>query len=179
MTGPARSSASSAPSEDQLLRHRAEQLARRPVGGLAEPDALQALAFSIGGHPCVLELEWVCEVRALGELLPVPLAPPSLLGLAHLRGRMLPVLDVAALLGADSVVPGLAHRLLVLGRGSPVFGLAATEVHGLRQVSAQLAARRGAPLESVRPGLVRGVTREGDLFLDGDRLLGLARGGAP
>lgn len=164
--------------EQELLRRRAERLAARAPGAAAEPDAVQALEFSIGDELCVVELDWVREVRALGELLPVPLAPEPLLGLVPLRGRMLSVLDVRVLLGTSGAAPA-PRRLLVLGRDGAVFGVAAAEVHGLCRVSPQLAQRRGAPLETVRPDLVRGVTREGHLFLDGERLLGLARGATP
>lgn len=163
-------------SDAEVLRQRAEQLARRA------PDLVMAeaavLEFSIGAQRCLLELEWVREVRALGELLPIPLSGPSLVGLVQLRGRMLPVFELAELLGIPAATAP-ATRLLVIGRDAAAAGLAVSEVHGLVRACAADAEQRSAPLEGMRPGPVRGVTREGHLFLDGDRLLALQPGGAP
>lgn len=161
--------------EAEVLRQRAARLAR-PDGAHAAPqDAVLVLDFSIAGQRCVLELSWLREVRALGELMVVPGAPESLLGLVPLRGQMLPVLDLSRLLGI-AASGSRAARLLVLGREAPVFGIAAGEVHGLHELAAGAAERRSEALDALRPELVRGVTREGHLYLDGERLLSLQPG---
>ncbi len=167
---------SAAAREAAVLRQRAQQLARPPAPAEASLDGSEALEFSIAGQRCLLALEWVREVRAPGEQVPVPLAAEPLVALAQLRGRMLPVLDVRALLGIAAAAPAGAPRLVVLGRELPVLCIAASAVHGLQRLAAADAERRSAPLESVRPELVRGVTADGHLVLDGERLLALQRG---
>lgn len=162
--------------EAEVLRRRAAQLARPVVSGVAAD--VRALDFSIGAQRCLLELSWLREVRPLRQLLEVPGAPPPLLGLVPLRGQMLPVLDVFDLLGIAPLPGGAAQRLLVLGRHAPAFGIAATEMHGLHELAPGEAERRSQPLDNLRPDLVRGVTREGHLVLDGRRLLALQPGAA-
>ena len=166
--------------EAEVLRQRAEQLARPVASGTAAAADLRVLDFAIGAQRCLLELSWLREVRSLRELLAIPGAPPPLLGLVPLRGRMLPVVDVSEALGiAPAPAPGgAAPRLLVLGRQAPAFGIAVTEVHGLYELAAGVAERRSQPLDNLRPDLVRGVTREGHLVLDGRRLLALQPGAA-
>jgi purine-binding chemotaxis protein CheW len=162
--------------EAEVLRRRAARLARPDGSQAAAQDALPVLDFSIAAQRCVLELSWLREVRPLGELMAVPGAPESLLGLVPLRGQMLPVLDLQRLLGIAAAPGSRAGRLLVLGREAPVFGILAGEVHGLHSLAAGAAQRRSEALETLRPELVRGITREGHLYLDGERLLSLQPG---
>jgi purine-binding chemotaxis protein CheW len=162
--------------EAEVLRLRAAQLARPVAPGTAGAAALRMLDFAIGAQRCLLELSWLREVRPLRELLAIPGAPPPLLGLVPLRGQMLPVIDVFDLLGIVRGPGGGARRLLVLGGHTPAFGIAATEVHGLQELAAGEAERRSQALDNLRPDLVRGVTREGHLVLDGRRLLALQPG---
>lgn len=158
-----------APEDAELLRRRAAQLARARTDATGRQPKEQALAFDIAGQPCALALEWVREVRALRELLPLPLARADVLGVVQLRGRMLPVLDLRELLGIAA--PGEFTRLLVIGREAAQLGVAASEVHGLRGLAADEAERRAGTLEGLRPELVRGVTPDGALLIDGKRLL--------
>jgi chemotaxis signal transduction protein len=123
---------------------------------------VQALAFSVSGRRCLLPLDGLRQVQALRELTPVPLAPASLLGLHPWRGRMLPVLDLAALLALPPATP---QRLLVLGQRDGVLALAVDDIQGLQPVTL------AAPPEGVRSDLVRAVTPDGQLLLDGPRLL--------
>jgi purine-binding chemotaxis protein CheW len=162
--------------EAEVLRRRAARLARPDGSHTAAPDMRPVLDFSIGAQRCLLELSWLREVRPLGDLMVVPGAPESLLGLVPLRGQMLPVLDLSRLLGIAAAAGSRAGRLLVLGRQAPVFGIVAGEVHGLHELAAGAAERRSEALDALRPELVRGVTREGHVYLDGERLLSLEPG---
>jgi purine-binding chemotaxis protein CheW len=161
------------------LRRRAALVARR-----REPDPLlaggaQALRFTVRDQACLLELGCLREVQALRELLPLPMAAPSLLGMVQWRGRMLPLLDLALLLAlppaSASTPPG---RVLVLGRKLPVLALAVGEVHGVQPLGGDDPARRLEALEGLRPEIVRGIASDGSLVLDGPRLLALHGGPA-
>jgi purine-binding chemotaxis protein CheW len=158
--------------EPQVLRERAARLARPPLPAQAGDAA--ALEFSVAGQPCLVELAWVREVRPLRALLPVPLVEGPVLGLAQLRSGMLPVLGIAQLLGAGSAPAEAPRQLLVLGRAAPVLAVAANIV-GLVALEAPDAQRRGDALAEWRPDIVRGVTRQGRLVLDPERLLALPR----
>ena len=57
------------------------------------------LTFKSEGHFYALPAASVSEVARMPPLARVPQAPPSLLGLANLRGSVLPVASVRALLG--------------------------------------------------------------------------------
>ncbi|HET8745385.1 MAG TPA: chemotaxis protein CheW [Ramlibacter sp.] len=156
----------------EVLRRRAEALARAPSTNAQDAaQAVQVLRFGVGEQECLLALDCLREVQPLRDLLPLPSAPSALLGVMQWRGRLLPVLDLATLLP----VAGRAEtrHVLVLGRKVPTLALAVGAVHGLQALAPQQVDQRAEPLEGLRPEIVRGVTREGHLFLDGPRLLAL------
>jgi purine-binding chemotaxis protein CheW len=68
----------------------------------------------------------VLEVASLGDVAPVPGAPTQILGVRNLRGKILPVIDLAALLGTQRSRP--AGRLLVTESEGRQAGLAIDEV---------------------------------------------------
>jgi purine-binding chemotaxis protein CheW len=87
----------------------------------------EALAFRVGGERLALDLGDVREVLRPRLLTRVPHGPASLLGLANLRGAVMPVLSLAVLLGQEAAAPGAASRILVVDKVSPV-GLLVDEV---------------------------------------------------
>jgi purine-binding chemotaxis protein CheW len=52
-----------------------------------------------GGEHYALPVGDVLEISEVGEVSPVPGAPPTLTGVRNLRGQVLPVIDLATVLG--------------------------------------------------------------------------------
>jgi purine-binding chemotaxis protein CheW len=72
------------------------------------------LSFRIGHQLYAAPLGEVSEVLRDGELTPVPGAAPDLLGVRHLRGRIMPVLDGRRRLGLPDQPPVDAERVRVV-----------------------------------------------------------------
>ena len=68
----------------------------------------------------------VVEITILGDLAAVPGARPELLGVQNLRGQILPVIDLAALLGLNTTAP--PRQLLVAESGCVQAGFAIDDV---------------------------------------------------
>jgi len=97
----------------------------------------------------------VLEVASLGEVTPVPGAPREILGVRNLRGKILPVIDLAALLGTHgSEAPG---RLLVAESEGRQAGLAIDEVTEVGELA--------EPVEEAESALLTGtLLQEGNLI---------------
>jgi purine-binding chemotaxis protein CheW len=93
------------------------------------------LTFKSEGRSYALPAASVSEVVRMLPLARVPQAPRSLMGLVNLRGSVLPVASVRALLGRQDVAMTHASRLIVLDAASPV-ALAVDEVSNLVRVTA-------------------------------------------
>jgi len=68
----------------------------------ATPNTQHWLTFQLDGQAYAAPLTQVSEVIRVGELTPVPGAASDLLGIRHLRGRVVPVLDGRRRLGLPS-----------------------------------------------------------------------------
>jgi purine-binding chemotaxis protein CheW len=88
------------------------------------------LSFQIGSQLYAAPLVQVSEVIRAGELTPVPGAAADLLGIRHLRGRIVPVLDGRLRLGLpDTPAADPARvRVVMLSHGSHQVGLRVDEV---------------------------------------------------
>jgi chemotaxis signal transduction protein len=80
----------------------------------------------VGGESYAVAVEHVIEVAELGTLSPVPGAHGSVLGVRNLRGEVLPVFDLASVLGVTG--DNLPQCLLVTEQGGLRAGFAIDEV---------------------------------------------------
>src|SRR6201985_265962 len=94
------------------------------------------LTFKSDGRLYAVPAASVTEVVRLPPIARVPQAPRSLMGLANLRGSVLPVASVRALLGRDEAIATHASRLIVL-EGTSAVALAVDEVSSLMRISAE------------------------------------------
>jgi chemotaxis signal transduction protein len=92
------------------------------------------LQVRVGSEHYALAIEDVLEVDELGEVTPVPGAPRTVLGIRNLRGLVLPVLDLAELLGAPEARP--ASGLVVTERDRRRVGLGVTELGDVQALPA-------------------------------------------
>lgn len=102
--------------------------------GSAGPQAAsrQVLAFRVGERRLALPASQVAEVLRPPAITRVPHAPVSLLGVANLRGEVMPVIALARLLGDEEGQTAARSRVVVLDRAPPI-GLAVDEVSDLAQ----------------------------------------------
>jgi purine-binding chemotaxis protein CheW len=69
--------------------------------------------FRVGDACFAVPADGVVEVLRGGRLTRVPKAPAGILGLVHLRGRIVPVVDPAGTLGIDRLLPERATHLVI------------------------------------------------------------------
>jgi len=80
------------------------------------------LLVRVDGRPYGLPVARVLEVGDLGDVLDVPRALPAMRGVTPVRGRLVPLVHLGALLGARAAPPELGHAavLVELGAGEGV-----------------------------------------------------------
>jgi chemotaxis signal transduction protein len=107
------------------LRSTADELADAFDAGFAAPvhepePTVDVIAVRIGAHAFALRALELTALHLAGRIVPLPTRAPPLLGLAGIRGALVPVYDLAALVGGE---PDPGARWLVLV-GRPIVGLA-------------------------------------------------------
>lgn len=87
----------------------------------------------------------------------VPRAPPSVRGVMNLRGRVVPVVDLKALLAVTTPSTTPLGKVVLLDRGRRELGLLITDVDGIESIE-KVAGARSSPT-------VRGLARVGALAI--------------
>ena len=106
-----------------------------PSAAATDETVRRFLTFRMGERLYAVAAEQVSEVIRLPPVARVPQGPKSLLGIANLRGAVLPIASLRGLLGQDEIARGAASRAIVLEGAAPV-GLAVDAVDALVTVDA-------------------------------------------
>uniref|UniRef100_B0T3W7 CheW protein n=1 Tax=Caulobacter sp. (strain K31) TaxID=366602 RepID=B0T3W7_CAUSK len=95
---------------------------------MASAQTRHRLTVRAGGARVAMAAEGVAEVIRTPRITRMPHGPPGLLGVTHLRGLVLPVVSLGALLGVET--PTDTTRVVVLRRDPPI-GLAVDSIEAL------------------------------------------------
>lgn len=121
---------------EKLLRMRQDfdRAFALPVAA-GSPDTEDFLALRAAGGGFVLRAREINGLAAERPITPMPGAPAAFLGLAGLRSGLVPVWDLAALLGCHG--PRTENRWLVLGPGDAPWALAFEGFEGYHRLPRQ------------------------------------------
>jgi twitching motility protein PilI len=115
------------------IEQRSLEAARRLPESSVETDTWAGLVFSVAGVRVVAAMREVSEMLAYPDKITrVPGSKPWVLGLANVRGSLLPIIDLQVYFGAKALVPSKSSRILVLRLRGLVTGLLVPSVQGMR-----------------------------------------------
>ena len=154
--------------------HVSEQVAVLHPGAIAageEASAVVLLVFRIGGREHALAVERVVEVLRMVAATRLPDAPPWVVGVINVRGRVIPLIDVRARLGAPGLEPETSTSVIVVQTDEVAAGLVVDEVVEVVAVRRDAIQRPDQVTAAARA--LAGVARHGDrliLLLDPERI---------
>ncbi len=127
---------------------------------LATPEKLEApglwrgIGYRAGSRLFVSGIDEINELLAVPSMTPVPGTQAWLLGVANVRGNLVPVIDLARFLFGERTLQTERTRLLVVRQGVGSVALMVDEVFGQRTVDAE---QRMASEQEDDPRLARFV----------------------
>lgn len=158
-------------SRRDVLRTRAQALAREPENRQATVAALEVIEFGLAHERYAIEAAYVREVHPLEDLTPLPGTPPFVAGIVNVRGRILAVIDIKKFFDLPEQGITDAHKIILVYTADMELGILADTVTGMRSV----------PLDTIQPSLptftglreeyLKGVTAERLVILDAARIL--------
>lgn len=130
------------PHQLMALLAKIEQRSRATGLGLPQAEVPETpwdgLVYSIGGVKVVTAMGEITEMLAYpAQITFVPGARPWMVGLANVRGTLLPVIDLQVFLRAKPVLQSKAARMLVIRMHGLCAGLLVPSVQGMRHFSEQ------------------------------------------
>ena len=152
-----------------LLDQRARDLARVIDSDEQAGDKIEVVTFALSSERYAIEVCSIFEVERFAEFTPVPGAPGHLLGVTNLNGEILAIFDLRELFGIPQRAISDLFRVIVLGDERPQFGVLADAVDEVRLIA--VTELRSPPAQLPAGELVRGVTEDALILLDGGALL--------
>lgn len=130
-------------------------------------DVWVGLGFRMVGQQMVTPRADVREVLTPPDYTRVPGAKPWLLGIANVRGDLLPLIDMNRLLGGEATAIQRGTRVLVYNSNEAPAGFLVDEVAGFRRFSPQDQRHELVPDEggALNPYLLGAFVRDGQLWL--------------
>jgi len=147
------------------------------TAGTTEDGFSQFVTFHLGGECFAFPMETVLEIIRVPSTVSVPLTPTALVGLANLRGTVLPVVDLRRTLALEDRSYDDATRVVVVDCGQPV-GLVVDRVARVMNVEPDNIESAQSVQETVRVDLLTGVVKNVDghdliQLLDAPKLVSL------
>jgi twitching motility protein PilI len=96
------------------------------------PGHWRGVGFRLGGHRLVTSFEEIVEILPLPPVTPVPGAQPWMLGVANVRGSLLPVVDLKQFLEGARTVVHEGQRVLVVRQAGGNVAVVIDELFGQR-----------------------------------------------
>ncbi len=142
--------------------------------GGKEEKKTQLVTFLVGEAFCGIDIQRVQEIHKPKERTLVPHAPPYVLGIFSLRGKMVTLIDLARKMGIPNPGPGRETRDIILNAQGETIGLRVGKVCGVIDVDREKISPPPSNLGPLQGAFIKGVLRdEGRLLavLNVDRVL--------
>jgi purine-binding chemotaxis protein CheW len=155
-----------------ILKERARILARKGERERTAGEFLDVVGFRLASETYAVEGAFVREVHPLKDITPLPAMPPFVLGIVNLRGQILSVVDLRIFF--DLPVSGLGdlNKIIVIRDERMEFGVLADSIIGARSIPRAVIQPPLPTLAGIGMEYLMGITVEGLVILDAERILG-------
>lgn len=160
----------SATEAKRILKARAVALAV-PEKAPADGQDLDLVEFDLAHETYLIEAGFIREITPLTRLTPLPGTPPFVLGIANVRNDILAVFDLKRFFNLPEKGLTDLDRLIVLSSEGRCFGILADRIGSVQHVRMSAIHPPPAVGTELRRELLKGVTSDGKIVLDGRRLM--------
>jgi purine-binding chemotaxis protein CheW len=155
----------------KILQARAGRLAAAPIADVPAQETIAVLPFRLGREKYGIETRFAREVIRLTSFTAIPGAPDFLVGVANLRGEILPVFDLMRFFGFASSGLMDRSRVIVVGAAASEFGIIADTVQEVTDLARDAFVADSAIAPERGRDCIRGVTPDATIVLDGAALI--------
>lgn len=133
----------------ELLRLTERGEKRKKGQGLSNAGQWLGVAFALGDYHLVAPLGEIAEVLSTPDITPVPLSKSWLSGIANVRGRLLPIAQLAQFVGLPTNTTRLLNqKVLVIDKPNLFSGLQVDQVFGIQSFSPRQYESESLPSDS-------------------------------
>ncbi len=152
----------------QILKARADALAKKEEMSDADEACLQVAVFLLAHETYGVELTYIREVCLLKEITRIPSVPSFVLGIIAFRGQILSLIDLKKIFDLPVQQIDERSRVIVLHSDTMEFGILADEVIGVMAIPLS---RIQGTYQGMGAEYLRGITPDRMAILDAKELL--------
>ena len=154
----------------KILKDRAKKFAKESNSNANEEDDIEIIQFNLAYEMYGIETIYVREVFPLKELTPLPSTPSFLLGITNVRGKILPVIDIKKFFNLPEKGLTDLNKLIILYSDGFEFAILADLIIGAANINLNKLQPALPTLTGIRADFLKGVTYEGVIILDGEKI---------
>ncbi len=154
----------------KLLKARAMALAKKPEKKEADEN-IEVVEFLLAHEKYAIQSNYICEVYPLKELTPLPCTPQFVAGIINVRGKIISVIDIKKFFELPEKGITDLNKVIVIHNGLMELGILADAVLGASQIPLRDIQPSLPTLTGIRAGYLQGVTKEGLVVLDAEKIL--------
>lgn len=129
-------------------------------------DLRQYVAFRVGSEFYAVSIHDIEEITKVFETTHVPRTASFLLGIGNVRGRIMPVIDLARRLGLGDAENGRSARVLIVELNEEPYGLVVDEVRGVVRIPPESMEECPGAIGGTRADYIRSLGRhDGDIII--------------
>ncbi len=141
--------------------------------GTSKTSDLQVVVFDVAGQQFGLEIASISEIIRLDKITPVPRAPAYVEGVIHIRGAVIPAVNIHALFNMPAGERGENNRVVIVETGTHKFGLIVDAVHEVKKMAPDMV-KPAPPALSVDQQYLKGIILDGEnlvIYIEPRKLL--------
>lgn len=154
-----------------ILAARAKKLAQFDESPKKTAGVIEVLTFHLANELYGIEAKYIKEVYPIKEISTLPSVPKYIYGLINIRRRVYSIVDLRPLFDLPVMDRTLESRVIILKNDQMSFGLFADQVIVLRSIGIDELQLHIEGLNGIRKDILKGVTKDRLIVLDGDKLL--------
>ncbi|MCA9655451.1 MAG: chemotaxis protein CheW [Myxococcales bacterium] len=129
-------------------------------------DLRQYVAFRVSGESYGLSIDQISEISKVFETTPVPRTADFVIGIGNVRGRVIPILDLALRLRLEPAPRGRDARVLIVHHDDELYGMVVDEVLYVVTIAPEELEDAPGAIPGARGEYIKALTRlEDDILI--------------
>lgn len=157
--------------KEEILRKRAQKLAHLNLSAEQDDPSVEVVAFSLGNERYAIEPTFIQEIFPVKEISFLPNTPPFVCGLINARRKVISLINLKEIFEIPSEVYPKNFKAMILQHQNMQFAIVVDTILGMQKILIK-DMQSGIPtLTGIRQEFLKGITIEGIVLLDGEKLL--------
>ena len=157
--------------QNKIMLARAQALAWQPEKEEAAAERIEIVEFLLASERYGIELSCIGEIYPLKDLTWIPCAPPFVMGVMNVRGKIISVIDIRKFFELPDKGLSDLNKVIIVRDDSMEFGILADAILGVRVLSFGHLLPSLPTLTDIRSYYLKGVTEDRLVVLDGGKIL--------